>query len=98
LSQVPDNLTLCFYHTFVVNQFSQDERDHLTALLLEHSQVRPIDHISIEWLITEYPQLELRRYQHGEETQHQLLAYCDGYGRWLEWHKIHRSHSGYNDK
>lgn len=86
LHQVPDDLTLCFYHTFVINQFSPEERDQLTALLLQYSKTRPIHRISIEWLKTEHPQLELRRYQHGEEIDHHVLAYGDAHGRWLEWH------------
>ena len=85
LAQTPDDLALCVYHTFVVNQFSQDQRDRLSALLATHAHQRTIYRVSIEWLRGHHPQLELRVYRGGVEAEHRLLAYCEGHGRWLEW-------------
>ena len=85
LAGVSDEMALCVYHTFVVNQFSQDERDQLAALLAAASRQRTIYRVSIEWLRTDHPQLELHIYRDGVEAEHRLLARCEGHGRWLEW-------------
>jgi hypothetical protein len=39
--------------------------------------------VSIEWLHTDHPQLELHTYHNGAEANHRLLAHCEGHGRWL---------------
>ena len=85
LPDVPADMALCVYHTFVINQFLPEGRDQLTALLATHSRQRPIYRVSIEWLRTEHPQLELSVYRDGVEADHRLLARCEGHGRWLEW-------------
>lgn len=85
LAPIPHDQALCVYHSFVINQFSQAQRDHLTALLAQQSAARTIYRISIEWLSTEHPQLELRVYQKGAEIESRVLAWCDPHARWMQW-------------
>jgi hypothetical protein len=85
LARVPQHMVVCVYHSFVVNQFTQAERDRLTALLAELSHSRPINRVSLEWLRTQHPQLELSIFRNGAEAHSMRLARCDGHARWLEW-------------
>lgn len=85
LARVPDDQVLCVFHSFVINQFSHEGREQLSALLAEQSARRPIYRLSMEWLHTPETQLELRVYQDGAEVEHALLAYVESHGRWLQW-------------
>lgn len=85
LARVPDDETLVVFHSFVINQFSQEGRERLSALLAEQSAHRTIYRLSIEWIRSPETQLELRVYQGGDEVEHTLLAYVESHGRWLQW-------------
>ncbi len=84
LSAVPRDTTLCVFHTHVLNQFSVEARDRLTALLDAHARTRDVYRLSAEWLSGEYPKLELTAWQNGRAHQ-QLLAHCHHHGQWIEW-------------
>lgn len=83
--QAPLNTTLCVFHSFTVNQFTNEQRERLASLLLELSTRRSIFRISFEWNAhVDHPQLHLLAYREGTQTE-QLLANCSSHGRWLEW-------------
>jgi hypothetical protein len=85
VAKTPPDTTLCVFHSFTVNQFTAEQRERLTSLLLELSARRPIFRISFERLsAADHPQLHLFSYAQGTETA-QLLATCSAHGRWLEW-------------
>jgi hypothetical protein len=84
LRSVPEGLAVGVFHTHTINQFSPPARDRLSALLAEYGSSRDLFRVSIEWLGTPHPQLELTAWHHGQ-AQQWLLAYCDPHGRWLEW-------------
>jgi hypothetical protein len=84
LPQLPSDTTACVFHTFTLNQVSPAGQLHLADLLTHFSKQRAIYVISCEWLDTEYPQLTLKRYHLGKQTD-TLLAHCDFHGRWIEW-------------
>jgi hypothetical protein len=84
-AQAPLNTTLCVFHSFTVVQFSAEQRERLTSLLLELSAQRPIFRISYEGNARlDEPQLHLLSYIQGITTE-QLLANCSRHGHWLEW-------------
>lgn len=82
VTAIPDGHTLCVFHTHTVNQFPPPARARLSALLAEQATRRDLYRLSIEWLGTEHPQLELIAFEHGEQTA-QLLAHCGSHGEWL---------------
>ncbi|MBZ0302989.1 MAG: DUF2332 domain-containing protein [Anaerolineae bacterium] len=85
LNHSDEDCAVCVYHSFVINQFSEEARQRLTDLLAEGSQQRPIYRLSIEWMHSPRPQLELRTYRGGAEVDHAILAACDGHATWMEW-------------
>ncbi|HEY7357700.1 MAG TPA: DUF2332 domain-containing protein, partial [Ktedonobacterales bacterium] len=77
--------SLCIFHSMATNQFSREQRERLTTLLLEFSRQRPLFRISFEKHAgAEHTQLHLLSYVQGSKTEH-LLAHCSAHGRWLEW-------------
>ncbi len=77
--------TLCVFHSVTIYQFSHEQRERLTALLLEVSTRRPVFRISLERPAASADhQLRLFSYVQGSTTE-QLLARCSAHGRWLEW-------------
>ncbi|RMF80205.1 MAG: DUF2332 domain-containing protein [Chloroflexi bacterium] len=84
LDEVPKKATIVVFHSFVLNQFTRRKRQEFTDLLVELSQEREINRVSIEWLRTEYPRIEMMQYRKREATS-KFLARCDGHLRWLEW-------------
>jgi len=84
LNAIPQDSTLCIFHTHVLNQFSVAARDRLSALLEAHAATRNVYRLSAEWLSGEHPQLQLTAWQDGQVHQWRL-AYCHHHGQWLEW-------------
>ncbi len=84
LSTIPENTAPCVFHTFTVNQFSEEMRERLTNILAEHSKVRPVYRVSIEWIYSERPLLRLAVFNGGSEKE-RVLAACDDHGGWIEW-------------
>jgi hypothetical protein len=84
LSEIPDNGTVCVYHTFAVYQFSPEMQQTLEDIFITASAVRPIWRLSNEWGPNAKCPLTLMRYERGSLTQ-QTLAYCDIHGSWIEW-------------
>ncbi len=84
LAQLPAATTACIFHTYTLNQIPVEARLHLTNLLTQFSQQRPIYRVSCEWIGTPGPQLTLQQYHLGEQTE-TVLANCDAHARWIEW-------------
>jgi hypothetical protein len=84
LAQLPAGATACLFHTYTLNQIPVEARLHLTDLLTQFSQQRPIYRVSCEWIGTPYPQLTLHQYRGGQRTE-TVLANCDAHARWIEW-------------
>jgi hypothetical protein len=84
LAAIPDDQSLCVFHTHTVNQFPAEARANLSALFAERATERDLFRLSIEWLGEGHPRLELVSFEGGAMTA-QLLAYCGSHGEWLEW-------------
>jgi hypothetical protein len=84
LPDVAQDSALCIYHSFVINQFSPEAREHLDALFMQEAQQRDLYVVSIAWLNEQLPVLGLLSFQNGLRTE-QKLANCSGHARWMEW-------------
>jgi hypothetical protein len=85
LANLPDNATVCVFHSYVFSQLPQELREHILMHLLEYSNQHDLFRISQEWLEGwEKPRIELFSYHKGE-IQSELLAYSESHGRWVEW-------------
>lgn len=83
LAQIPESVTLCVFHTFVLNQFPQAARAQFGQLLDMVGVTRDFSVVGIEWQ-EPAPPLTLTTYIAGTRSQ-QILATCDAHGAWLEW-------------
>jgi hypothetical protein len=83
VAQIPSRATLCIFHTFVLNQFSQAARERFDQMLDTFGASRDFFVIGIEWQ-EPAPPLTLTTYANGTRSQ-QTLAICDAHGAWLEW-------------
>ncbi|MEO8954100.1 MAG: DUF2332 domain-containing protein [Ktedonobacteraceae bacterium] len=84
MAAIPGDTTLCFYHTFVINQFSPVARKQLAALFAHEATKRDLYVVSIAWQVGELPILWLFSYEAGVKTE-TMLARCSGHARWMEW-------------
>ncbi len=85
LEEISDGASVCVFHTFTVNQFSEESRTRFADLLSEHSEKRELHRVSVEWLGAEdSPLLKLSTFEDGTEEE-TLLARCDDHGEWIEW-------------
>ena len=85
LDNVPDDLTLCVFHSYTMVQMPKAIREQILDYLRIFSEQRGFYRISQEWFShQQHPQIELTTYQRGQ-AQTELLAYAESHGRWLEW-------------
>lgn len=85
LLQVPQDVALCLYHSYTLNQMPRVVREQILQHIADFSRRRDLYRISQEgWSIQGKPELELSAYHKGE-VQKTLLAYCESHGRWIEW-------------
>ncbi len=89
LATVPQETTTCVFHSFTVNQFSQEARERLTLLLAEWASKRLLFRVSLEGVEGEDPLLELTTWKNNLAAK-RSLAECDSHGRWLQWEETHR--------
>lgn len=82
--RVPDDSTLCIFHTHTIHTWSNEACEELLARLARIAERRALFHISTEWLDAAGPQLEIARWD-ADRANRQLLARCDDHGRWIEW-------------
>ena len=84
LASVPQETTLCVFHSLTVNQFSREARERLTLLLAEWAAKRLLFRVSLESYGGAEPLLELTTWRNDLATK-QTLAVCDSHAQWLEW-------------
>ncbi len=84
LLAAPPDTAVCVYHSFVLNQISQENRDQYYNLLAAYSHQRDLYDIALEWIGTPTPEITLRTFR-GGDVRETLLAVCEPHGRWLEW-------------
>jgi hypothetical protein len=84
--KIPADSPLCLYHSFTINQFSQEMRDQFTQLIAAEAQQREhLVRLSIEWLSATGPELRMMHYHNSILVEDALLANVDHHGRWIEW-------------
>jgi hypothetical protein len=83
LAALPDDVTPCVLHTFVVYQFPPAARQRLDAVLHEAAVNRPVYRIGCEGAES-WPELRLTRYFAGQ-THEQFVAITTGHANWIEW-------------
>ena len=84
LASVPQETTLCIFHSFTINQFPLEARTQFTQLLVEWGQKRPLFWISLESPKGATPELALTVERNNTAVK-QILARCEAHGRWLQW-------------
>ncbi len=86
LAATPADTIVCVYHSFTVQQFSEEARDRLTAILAEAAGDRQLCHLSIEGDGRDEPYARLRITDYTEPVPREhAYAACQMHGRWLEW-------------
>ena len=92
IAEAPEDASVCLIATFVLNQFSQDARDKLRAMLLELSKARELHHVQIGFPGFFEPGKQLD----GEEQvwvlrvregagEYRAVAVANPHGRWMQW-------------
>jgi hypothetical protein len=81
---MPPERVCIFFHSFVVYQLGEDQREALVHTLRELSSGKSIYRIALEWIGTATPLLEVDVFEDGGHVQ-LVLAAADPHGRWLEW-------------
>jgi hypothetical protein len=74
---------LCVYHSAVLYQFSDREREEFAALLAAASNNQLVWQVSAE----NEQGLRLFCYRDGKLVEKRLLADFDAHGRWIDWRK-----------
>lgn len=77
--------TVCIFHSFTLNQFSQTQREEFDKICENISKDRDIWRLSFEWIGKETPELDLYEYKNGTLTNSVKLAKTHDHGRWIEW-------------
>lgn len=83
LTEIPEDETLCLYHTMAIYQFTDNARRAFEDILILASVRRPLFRLSLERERGEFP-LTLTRYVDGAVTA-KVLAMGGPQGGWLEW-------------
>jgi len=83
LAEMPEEGTLCVYHTMTIYQFPTEAKRALENIFTLASVRRPIYRLSLEWMDRAYP-LALAHYRDGAVTT-RTLGFCGPQGSWLEW-------------
>lgn len=84
LCGLPENESVCVYHTFVVYQFSDEMRQALDDMLVAVGLRRPVWRLSIEGTLSGDAPMLLYSYRDGAKEK-RMLANCSPHGTWLEW-------------
>ncbi|HEY8947497.1 MAG TPA: DUF2332 domain-containing protein [Rhizomicrobium sp.] len=84
LRAIPEEQTVCIYHSYVIYQFSAEMKEALESILTLAGLRRPIWRIAIEGKVDGTNAIEMIRYHDGVRDAQQL-ALCHPHGRWLDW-------------
>jgi hypothetical protein len=80
---MPAGEPVCVLHSFVVYQFTKEERDRLSGQLEEAAARRPLCRIAMEGHV-DRPDAFLA-VQAFPSAGRSRLAFCDPHGSWIEW-------------
>jgi hypothetical protein len=83
LAAIAPDLPVLLFHSFVLNQFTDQRRAQYFAMLAEWSVRRRVFDLALEPSNWPAP-MTLTRYENGAPLE-QPLAICDHLGRWMEW-------------
>lgn len=83
LAMVPQQTVACVFHSFVINQFTDEGRARLRQLLEQYAAQRDLFCIGLAGFTSD-PQLTLLSFVDGVQTERQL-AICAGHANWLAW-------------
>ena len=89
MSTVPTDSVLCIVRIFT--HLSQEDRDRLSALILEYSTKRDVITISLRRHGGDDSKIRLTSFIKGDKTD-EGLAYLQNHGEWIEW--LDKAHSG----
>lgn len=83
LTQVPDEATLCIYHSYAMNQTPQPVRMRIFEQIAAVAQTRTLFRVAEEWYAgMSQAELDLFWYR-GSEIRREKLAECESHGRWI---------------
>jgi hypothetical protein len=87
LATIPQEETLCLWHSFALNQGPLHVKESIEQTLLQASKTRPVYRVSLEVDTTKggRPRLELFSYQGGTCSEGEWLANCAIHGENMEW-------------
>jgi hypothetical protein len=90
LAQVPAEATLCIYHSYALNQTPEPVRERIFAQIADFAKTWELFRVSEEWYAgMRQAELELFWYRNGE-ILHEMLAECEGHGRWMKFAPVPR--------
>lgn len=78
---IPEDSTVCIFHTHVANQMTIDMKKHLLNVVEEIGQTRDVFHL---YNNIQDKDLHLDEYVNGVKSEH-TIAETDGHGRWFKW-------------
>jgi hypothetical protein len=84
INNAPKDSLLCVYASFVVYQFSDEERHRLYNIIEAASKKRNFVWLSVEWHDSVSPSMEAIACIDGRREMINILR-CDGHGDWIEW-------------
>lgn len=90
VASMPATGTPCIFHSFALNQFSDEARGRFLEALRKLGQARPLFQIGLEWGDAAAPELVMTRHDSTGRSS-RCLALCDAHGDWIEW--LHPSHA-----
>ena len=79
VKEVPEDSSLCIFHSEVFRQQPQDVHDEFNRTVADLGKSR-----DLFWLSAEHPNLELKTFKHGKMTK-ETLAKLETHGREFEW-------------
>jgi hypothetical protein len=84
LLNVPPELTLCVFHSFVLHQVPAEARQRLFDYLLVLGRTRPLYFVSMAGVAGTRAEIALME-PRGDDWHTTLLARSHAHGHWLEW-------------
>jgi len=84
LDTVPVDDPVFVFHSFTINQWTEQARERLWEVIDKAASERPLHYLTLEALNVEWPELTLTQWENGKRRS-QLLARCEGHCRWIEW-------------
>ncbi len=83
----PADSALVVYHSYVLNQFSPEQRDGLDEVMGEISKRREVHRVGMDMVVrgsAEPAPIQYEGYHHGSVTE-MTLGVADHHGAWLRW-------------